>query len=222
MPRIGKSTLLQRVIRDLPQKTGFVTHEVLEDGKRVGFEVEAQSGRRADLANIRFTTPHQVARYFVDTTPMEELLPSIITFGKDDVLYLDEIGEMQLLSPKFRKLALRYLNAENLCIATLPSLFVDDFIEQIKMRPDVLLFDVTEENREGMSHFLPQLLHKIRKAQAYVKTPERFTRQGDRITLDSMHGVRTLTRDGQEWLCDCDFFVKHHVCSHALAVEDMF
>jgi nucleoside-triphosphatase THEP1 len=87
------------------------------------------------------------------------------------------------------------------------------------MKKNILITGIP---RIGKSHFLPQLLHKIRKAQAYVKTPERFTRQGDRITLNSMHGVRTLTRDDQEWLCDCDFFVKHRVCSHALAVEDMF
>jgi len=40
LPQSGKTTLLKSLLKNHPQKTGFFTHEMRENGTRTGFEIE--------------------------------------------------------------------------------------------------------------------------------------------------------------------------------------
>lgn len=40
LPQSGKTTLLKTILTDFPQKTGFFTNEIRENGTRTGFEIE--------------------------------------------------------------------------------------------------------------------------------------------------------------------------------------
>ena len=63
-------------------------------------------------------------------------------------MYLDEIGEMQLFSPKFRQLVSRYLNSTNQLIATISQTYSSLYTELIKERRDVQLIEITPQNKE--------------------------------------------------------------------------
>lgn len=217
----GKSTLLRKIISTIPDKVGFVTNEILGEDGRVGFEIEAYTGRKTVLAHIDFQTEEKVSKYFVDTRNLESMLPEIADFKENDFLYLDEIGQMQLFSEKFKELVLRYLDSPNTCLATLSYVFEDDFTKQIRERGDIVLVEISAEDREEKEEFITQLLKKIEKARRYISEPERFTVRGSHVDLRSEHGTRHLTRVDGTWRCDCEFSARYGICSHSIATREI-
>jgi len=161
MPKSGKSSLLAKVIEGIPNKVGFVTKEIRVNGERVGFEIETNNGKKAVLSHVDLKTPNKVSKYFVDVEALESVLPHVSSFEDSNVLYLDEIGQMQLFSEKFKDAVLKFLNSKNTCVATLSAVYEDDFIESIKKRDDIILVELTEENREEKGKLVRQLIKNI-------------------------------------------------------------
>ena len=123
-------------------------------------------------------------------------------------------------SKEFKKTTLQFLDTPNTCITTLTSVYADDFTGNIKKRDDIILVEITKENRGEKEIFVHALLKKIEKARKYLSEPERFTVKDSKAELKSEHALRRLTyRDG-EWNCNCDFFSQHTICSHSIAVKE--
>ncbi len=162
LPHSGKSTLLGKVIDGIDgRKQGFVTREILdENGKRIGFEMVTASGKRMGLASISSDSGVRVSRYGVETENLDELIPDLLSFNSGDVLYIDEIGQMELYSPEFEKLVRAYLQSGNLFIATLSKVFSNDFIREISARSDVRLIEITPENRDEVLQGVRDLVGK--------------------------------------------------------------
>ncbi len=160
MPRSGKSTLLKEVVLKLQNKVGFITNEVRKDGARTGFEIELHSNKKVMLADINFVSQYKVSRYFVEINNLDSVLPEVLKFDDSDILYLDEIGQMQLFSDKFKEVAVKFLDSKNLCIATISKIYNDDFIESIKQRKDVVLLEITEKNREKQKKLIEDLINR--------------------------------------------------------------
>ena len=218
-PRSGKSTLLKKVIAGYQNKVGFITNEIREKGERVGFEIETHLGETAVLAHVNFKTSYKVSRYFVDTDNLDAIIPKVKEFSNDKMLFLDEIGQMELFSEKFRQLVLKYFNSPNSCIATLSKVYSDEFTEKIKTRNDIILIEISEENRELKQEYINALLSKIAKARKYMSEPSRFTVNANRVAMRTDHGTRNLTETDQSWTCDCAFFNENKICSHVIALE---
>jgi len=149
-PHSGKSTLLTEVLKDIKDKQGFVTLEIRkpEEEDRTGFMIQTAGGTEAVLASTEFNTPHQVSRYFVKPENLESVLPELSNFEPGDILYIDEIGQMENLSEKFKKLVRLYLDSGNTVIFTVSQVYSDEFIKWLFSLPDVHLVTVTKENRE--------------------------------------------------------------------------
>lgn len=161
MPRSGKTTLLKSIISNIENKVGFVTNEICENGERVGFEIETSRGEKSVLAHINFKTDSQVSKYFVDVRNLEMILLNIPPLNKETILYIDEIAPMELFSEKFRQFVLNYLNSQNICIASIYK-SLNEFCDEIKKRGDVIIIEITEENRESKKIFIEDLLEKIK------------------------------------------------------------
>lgn len=157
-PRSGKSTLLASIIADITNKSGFVTKEIRENGERVGFEIETCSGRKSVFAHIKGETAYKVSRYFVRPEALDALLPEISIIRPGDILYLDEIGQMELFSQRFKEVVVSFLDAPNITIVTLTCAYEDDFIKSIRERDDVIILELTEENREEKKKSLLKIL----------------------------------------------------------------
>lgn len=220
-PKSGKSTLLRKLIATVPDKVGFVTNEILGEYGRVGFEIETYAGHKTILSHVDFKTQSKVSKYFVNVENLESVLPEISDTEDGDILYLDEIGEMQLFSDDFRKLVLKYLNSENICLATLSYVFENEFTNSIKKRDDIILVEISSENREEKGKFISELLKKIEKARKYISEPERFIVQDSYVELRSEHGIRKLVFINGKWDCSCDFSKKYNICSHAIAAKEI-
>lgn len=221
MPGSGKSTLLREIISTIPKKVGFVTNEVLgSDGKRTGFEIETNNSNHAILAstNLYQTAQFKVSRYGVSLQGLETIMPQVSEFSKEDLLYLDEIGQMQLYSGQFNKFVTNYLDSANICLATLTKAYDSEFIKSIKSRQDSFIFEITLENRELRQKQISAFLQKIKKASKYVSQPERFGVYQGIWYIQSDHGIEQLTQTENGWICDCDFYAEHKICSHEMAL----
>ncbi|MFT4304027.1 MAG: nucleoside-triphosphatase [Candidatus Woesearchaeota archaeon] len=161
MPRCGKTTILKEVISYYNQKVGFVTNEIICDGERIGFEIETFNYNKITLAHINFKSKLKVSKYFVNINNLDSIIKYVNKYDKDELLFLDEIGEMELYSDKFKKLVIDYLDSDNVCIATLSKVFCNDFIEKIKQRKDCLIIDVYVSNRDSKTIEIKQKLKKL-------------------------------------------------------------
>lgn len=168
VPGVGKSTLLKAILNAcLCKKTGFITEEILDQNrKRIGFEVLTSKGNQTIIATVDNNPGQRLGKYRIMTEEFDELIHNIYTFGDDDLLYIDEIGPMQIYAKNFSELVQRYLDSENFVIATIKKNqvgkegfeFIDDYISQIKNRPDVQLIEVTLENRSYLYDYFLKFL----------------------------------------------------------------
>lgn len=158
-PGTGKSTLLEKVVSEIPQRSGFLTREIRnEDGKRVGFIAIASSGEAFQIASVTKETPFKVSRYFVDVEGFGKFLQSLSAPNGSDLLYVDEIGQMQLFSDKFKEFVKDSLSSSNDFIGTISKVYSDAFTESLKSRKDINIVEITAENRNAVSHELSELL----------------------------------------------------------------
>ena len=129
---------------------------------------------------------------------------------------------MELFSEKFKALAMKYLDADNLFIGTISKVYSDEFTEAVKKRKDVVIVDIASDNREEKRRFIKRLMWKVKKAEKYVSEPESFKFVDGEIKMKAKHGEKTLKQKNCEWNCDCNFFVENHLCSHSIAVSKLY
>lgn len=220
LPKSGKSTILRKIISGCQDKVGFIANEVRENEKRIGFEIETHNGKKAMLASVKFNTGHKVSKYFVDIENLDLMIREITSFKEKDLLFLNEIGQMELFSDKFKEIVVRFLGSENLCIATLSKVYTNDFIEQIKKRNDIIIVEIAQENREVKKKLVEDLIKKIIKAKKYAGEPERFKIGHKKAVIKTEYGIRHITLTENKLICDCEFFKENQLCSHTIATEE--
>ena len=151
-PGVGKTTLVQKIINRMGSvnMAGFYTAEIRYTGSRLGFELQGLNGGCRTLAHVDIDSRHRVGRYGVDTLGFEEFLTILDLLNPDvELIVIDEIGKMELFSNRFRNLVRDALNADKQVLATIP-LKGNDFIREIKQRPDIHLLEVTHANRDRL------------------------------------------------------------------------
>ena len=151
-PGAGKTTALgrlaERLRNDGVAPSGFLTREMREGGRRVGFEIETFCGERGLLAHVDIGGPPRVGRYGVDLDEFERLaLPSLD--ARAGVVLIDELGKMELASERFRETVLALFDGDVPIVATVHT-FRHAFTDALKARPDVSLLKLTRSNRDGL------------------------------------------------------------------------
>jgi len=151
-PGSGKTTLIKRVLEELPQRfAGFYTEEIRDHGTRVGFKVVAVEGGEAVFAHVDFTTPERVGKYGLDLSALEAVGVNAIreAVQAERLIVIDEIGPMEIRSVGFREAVADALDSELPILATifLRSL---PFTDTIKSRPDVVLIEISPNNRDRL------------------------------------------------------------------------
>jgi nucleoside-triphosphatase len=160
LPGCGKTTLIGKIVQRIGSScTGFITREMREKGRRVGFAINTLGGAHATMAHIDIGSRYRVGRYGVDLQRIDQLaVPAMIPQTPHDIVVVDEIGKMECLSPLFRKTLLQVLDGPNVVLGSI-SLKGDAFISAVKHRPDVRLIQVSPMNRATLdSDILEQLL----------------------------------------------------------------
>jgi nucleoside-triphosphatase THEP1 len=160
-PGCGKTTLIERIAAGIGRPVaGFLTREIRERGKRVGFCVETFDGRKGTLAHVSVQSHARVGKYGVDIKVLEAIaVPSFHPVSAEVLVVVDEIGKMECFSPLFRKAVLKVLDSQNPVLASIAERG-DPFIESIKSRKDVQVHKILPFNRDllGVS-----IIDEIRK-----------------------------------------------------------
>lgn len=151
-PGCGKSTLIEKVLAALETPAaGFLTREIREGGRRMGFSMETLDGRKEILAHVQIRSSLHVGKYGVDIAALENLaVPSMNPGSAGNLVVIDEIGKMECLSEPFRKATLRALDSPNVVLASIAQKG-DGFMESIKAREDVVLYRINPSNRDRLA-----------------------------------------------------------------------
>jgi nucleoside-triphosphatase len=160
-PGCGKTTLVKRVVKNLSQRAaGFYTEEIRDGGIRVGFRLVTLEGDEGILAHIDFKTSERVGKYGLDLSALEAVGVNAIheAMQAKRLIVIDEIGPMEIRSVGFRAAVNDALDSELPVLATIFSRSLP-FTDAIKSRPDVVLIEVSLNNREQL---VAQLSEKFR------------------------------------------------------------
>jgi nucleoside-triphosphatase len=153
-PAVGKTTVARRLAALLREArvplAGFVTEELREGGRRVGFAIETFDGRHGVLAHVGLPGPPQVGRYGVDLAGFERLaLPALASTPPGCVVLIDELGKMELASKAFRAAVSRLLEQPVAVVATV-HVAGHPFTDALKRRPTVEQVRVTVRSRDNL------------------------------------------------------------------------
>ena len=151
-PGCGKTTLIKRVVNNLPQAAGgFYTEEIRERGTRVGFKIVTLEGDEVVFAHVALKTDEHLGKYGLDLAALEAVGVTTIRRAMRGrrLVVIDEIGPMEIRSPDFRHAVTGALDSHVPLLATIfarPLRFSD----AIKSRPDVTLIEIRPDNRERL------------------------------------------------------------------------
>jgi len=151
-PGSGKTTAAARVVELVQAEgvrvTGFLTRELREGDERVGFALETLDGRRGRLAHVRLRGGPRVGRYGVALDDLERLaIPALRVDA--DVVVVDELGKMELVSSAFRDAVMALFERAVAVVATVHT-HPDPFTDELKRRPSVAVLRLTRSNRDEL------------------------------------------------------------------------
>ncbi len=162
-PGVGKTTLIQRVLQQLPglRLAGFTTAEMRGAQGRLGFRATAFSGPDIILAQVSSRSRQRVGAYGVERATFErEIVPLLDVRRTDvDLFVVDEIGKMECFSSAFCAAVERLLDDARPVLGTI-ALRGPACVERIRGRPDVQLVEVTFGNRTTLPN---QLAARLRQ-----------------------------------------------------------
>jgi nucleoside-triphosphatase len=159
-PGAGKTTALGRLAQILRERgatvAGFLTEEIRDGGKRVGFSIETLRGERGTLAHVECPGPPRVGRYGVALREFERLAVPALQVPADAVL-IDELGKMELASVAFTDAVANLLEGETPVVATVHA-FRHPFTDRLKRRRDAEVVRLTRANRDELPGLLAERL----------------------------------------------------------------
>ena len=150
-PGAGKTALIKEALaRTKVKGAGFYTEEIRIGGIRQGFRIVTLDDQEATLAHVRISSLYQVSKYRVDTDSLNRVGVSAPrqALKESDLIVIDEIGKMELLSPQFREAVTLAINSGKKVLGTI-MLNPHPFADEIKRHPEVETLLVTRDNRTG-------------------------------------------------------------------------
>lgn len=148
-PGTGKTSLIKEAIdRVKIEAGGFYTQEIRSAGVRQGFKIITLDGKEAILAHINISSPYQVSKYNVDIDSLNEVGISAVqqALKQNDLIVIDEIGKMELLSLQFQEVVLQAIQSGKKILGTV--MFTSHpFADEVKRHPEVTTLVVSGANR---------------------------------------------------------------------------
>lgn len=134
---------------------GFYTRELRRAGRRTGFEIVTLTDQRDMLATklreIAFTRAAPFGQYRVNLAAIDNLaVPAVRQAQRQkQIVVLDEIGPMEILSEVFCQAVLEILTSPVLVIGTIVQRS-QPFADRVKGHGRVTVKEVTPDNRDRL------------------------------------------------------------------------
>jgi nucleoside-triphosphatase len=139
--------------------SGFLTREIRDGRRRVGFEIETFAGDRGLLAHVDLPGPPRVGRYGVNLDEFERLALRSLE-APASVVLIDELGKMELASEPFREAVRNLFDGPVTIVATVHT-FRYPFTDALKRRSDVSVVKLTASNRDSLPEELAAQLGNL-------------------------------------------------------------
>jgi len=143
-PGCGKTTLICRAVESLSgvPVAGFLTEEIRERGRRQGFHARGLDGTLCVMAHRDIKSRDRVGAYGVDIAAFDRVIVGPLESMTEIELYvIDEIGKMELKSPRFQHFVRKVIDGGIPLLATIPVAPLP-LVAKLRSRADVLLIDM--------------------------------------------------------------------------------
>jgi nucleoside-triphosphatase len=161
-PGCGKTTAIRKIIAQLDcHAGGFFTQEVREGGRRVGFKVITLDGEEGYLAHVKDHSRARIGKYGVDLESLDQIGVAAIRSAIDtkDLVIIDEIGPMEILSPKFRQIVLAAIWSDRPVLGTI-SRRKGAFTDQVRAFTNVQIIHIRRDNQADI---ITQILNQLKR-----------------------------------------------------------
>jgi len=151
-PGCGKTTLIKELCLPVMERAGgFFTEEMNGNGLRQGFLLKTLDGREGIFAKKGMKSAYKFNKYGINIGVLEGLgADSLIKAAKSkDLIVIDEIGSMEIISEVFRKALLECLNSEKKVLATV-RYNAQPFTDEIKKMKNTSMLVLSRENYVDM------------------------------------------------------------------------
>lgn len=159
-PGTGKTSLIKQLVAEVKIPAGgFYTEEIREQGVRKGFKLVTLDGKETVMAHININSPYRVGKYGVDVASLEQVGVSALEMAarQSDLVVVDEIGKMELLSPRFQQTIWEIIGGGKRVLGSI-MLTYHPWADKIKRHPRVNIITLTRDNhqlvREEIRHWL--------------------------------------------------------------------
>lgn len=153
-PGVGKSTVVSKVVLKLKSAGvivgGFATAEVRIGGVRRGFEIrDLTTGRRGELSSTTSRFGPRVGRYRVNLADLSDVGASGLesAASTSELIVIDEVGPMELVSPEFRRAVSRCIAADKPILAVVHEKMEDDLLIELKAKAKETIV-ISVDNRD--------------------------------------------------------------------------
>ncbi len=169
--QIGKSTILSSVIETYKDIiVGFQTLPFIINGMKKGYYIHNMSG----LKETNNDVPICICVGEENTVPVTESFDKIGTLilkttrGKNGIMIMDELGKMEREAHVFQREVCKCLDTEQIVVGVLQKTS-QKFIQDIRSRRDVIVYEVTNENRDSLKNEILQRI-EIERSKFIGKT----------------------------------------------------
>jgi len=149
-PGSGKTTLIRQVLSKTKIKAGgFYTDEIRDNSSRQGFKISTLDGQESILAHTETSSPFRVSKYGVDIDNLDKVGVSALhqAIKESDLIVIDEIGKMELFSPRFKQAVMEAIGSGKKVLGTI-MLNPHPFADEIKHHPGVKLVQLSRYNND--------------------------------------------------------------------------
>jgi len=174
VPGVGKTTLIRRVVEDVRAQGysvgGMITQEFRREHVRVGFEIlDLYTGAKGLLAHADLRNGRKVGKYGVDIKGLDDVGVRAIVDGlrrpEVDLLVVDEIGPMELLSAEFRSAVRQAVSGSKPFLGTVQLRLCTRIPEILGSGVMPRIIELTRENRERQVQTISKELLEALTAQ---------------------------------------------------------
>jgi len=150
MPGTGKTSIIRQAISQSNCNAGgFYTQEIRSMGIREGFQIVTLDGKEGMLAHIAIESPFRVGKYGVDINVLDTIgVDSIYNAVKQcDLIVIDEIGKMELFSPRFITAVQEALSSSKRVLGTI-TLKPHPLADAIRLNKSIRVAELTRNNQK--------------------------------------------------------------------------
>ncbi|MGQ4892417.1 MAG: NTPase [Candidatus Njordarchaeia archaeon] len=150
-PRSGKTTLLMDIAKKLEEMgykiSGITCPEIREQGRRKGFKIiDIEEKREGTLASVTSNKPGpKIGKYTVNIEDLDEIGTKAITKainGDAEIILIDEIGVMELMSKNFQQAVKNALNSQKPVIGIIHRKSNHPLLREIRTRKDIKIYHI--------------------------------------------------------------------------------